>query len=56
MKKESAQPAAAAFATAPEVIVEPLHLIQQRAIVGQIVPNREVQGSGFKLQDSITRS
>ena len=28
---------------------------KQRAIVGQIVPNREGQGSGFKLQDSIPR-
>ena len=28
---------------------------KQRAIVGQIVPNREAQASGFKLQDSIPR-
>jgi len=28
---------------------------KQRAIVGQIVPNREGQASGFKLQDSIPR-
>jgi ribonuclease PH len=28
---------------------------KQRAIVGQIVPNREGQGSGFKLQDSIPK-
>ena len=28
---------------------------KQRAIVGQIVPSREGQGSGFKLQDSIPR-
>ena len=26
---------------------------KQREIVGQIVPNREVQGSGFKIQDAV---
>jgi len=26
---------------------------KQRAIVGQIVPNREAQGSGFKIQDAV---